>query len=265
MVLRAEVDFVEAAGARSPATVYPPPDRGWEDLDEPTRAAVTTITASMQVRPGAHRGPRRRQTRRPGRRHRRRPRQEQARPGDAGHRHRDRLRRHPPLRRTRTDPTATRARLDNGEWTIPPGNLLVIDDADHLDPKQLRYFTEHAARTNTKLLLVHTPTGPAPPPTPSSTPWPTTCPGPNTSAPPPRPRDRPGPHRHPPRRAPTRHHRRPRRRRTPRPPRHPATTYREQHTPGRTPHPRHHPPPRPRTLKRGRGASAYTSRLSCPN
>ena len=39
-----------------------------------------------------------------------------------------------------------------------PGNLLVIDDADHLDPKQLRYFTEHAARTNTKLLLVHTPT-----------------------------------------------------------------------------------------------------------
>ncbi|WP_236728592.1 DEAD/DEAH box helicase family protein, partial [Mycolicibacterium obuense] len=36
MVLRAEVDFVEAAGSRSPATVYPPPAHGWEDLDDPT-------------------------------------------------------------------------------------------------------------------------------------------------------------------------------------------------------------------------------------
>jgi hypothetical protein len=63
-----------------------------------------------------------------------------------------------PYAERRTDPTATRTRLDNGEWTIPAGNMLIIDDADHLDPKQLRYFTEHAARTNTKLLLVHTPT-----------------------------------------------------------------------------------------------------------
>ena len=62
-----------------------------------------------------------------------------------------------PYAERRTDPAATRTRLDNGEWTIPAGNLLVIDDADHLDAKQLRYFTEHAARTNTKLLLVHTP------------------------------------------------------------------------------------------------------------
>jgi conjugative relaxase-like TrwC/TraI family protein len=158
MVLRAEVDFVEAAGARSPATVYPPPGRGWEDLDEPTRSAVTTITASMQavqvltVGPDADKHA------------------ALAAVTAAAHGKNKHVLAMPatdtatafadthPYAERRTDPTATRARLDNGTWTIPAGNLLIIDDADHLDPKQLRYFTEHAARTNTKLLLVQTPT-----------------------------------------------------------------------------------------------------------
>lgn len=158
MVLRAEVDFLEAAGARSPATVYPPPDRGWENLDEPTRSAVTTITASMQavqvltVGPDADKhaalaavtaavhGKNKHVLAMPA--------------TDTATAFADT---HPYAER-RTDPTATRTRLDNGTWTIPAGNLLIIDDADHLDPKHLRYFTEHAARTNTKLLLVQTPT-----------------------------------------------------------------------------------------------------------
>jgi hypothetical protein len=56
------------------------------------------------------------------------------------------------------DPRRIRDRIDKGELTIPRGTLLIIDDADHLDPKLLRYFTEHATATNTKLLLVHSPT-----------------------------------------------------------------------------------------------------------
>lgn len=159
MVLRAEVDFVEAAGARSPATVYPPPagDRTWEELDEPARAVVETITASMQsvhvltVGPDADKhaalaaitaavtGK--------GKYVLAMPATEGATAFAEHHRYAERL----------TDPATTGRRIDNGEWTIPPGNLLIIDDADHLDPKQLRYFTEHAARSNTKLLLVHTP------------------------------------------------------------------------------------------------------------
>ncbi|WP_457142380.1 AAA family ATPase [Mycobacterium sp. URHB0021] len=158
MVLRAEVDFVEAAGAISPATVYPPPPQGWQDLDDPARAAVSTITASMQavqvltVAPDADKhatltaitdavhGK--------GKHVLAMPATDTATAFADTHRYAERL----------TDPATTRRRLDNGEWTIPPGNLLVIDDADHLDANQLRYFTEHAARSNTKLLLVHTPT-----------------------------------------------------------------------------------------------------------
>jgi hypothetical protein len=160
MVLRAEVDFVEAAGARSPATVYPPPagDRGWEELDEPARAVVETITASMQsvhvltlgadadkhaalaAISAAVTGK--------GKNVLAMPATETA----------TAFAEHHPYAGRSTDPATTRARIDNGQWTIPPGNLLVIDDADHLDPAALRYFTEHAGRTNTKLLLVHTPT-----------------------------------------------------------------------------------------------------------
>ena len=160
LVLRAEVDFVEAAGARSPATVYPPPagDRTWEELDEPARAVVETITASMQavhlltVGPDADKhaalaavtaavtGK--------GKHVLAMPATESATAFAEHHTYAQRL----------TDPATTQDRLDTGKWTIPPGNLLIIDDADHLDPKQLRYFTEHAARANTKLLLVHTPT-----------------------------------------------------------------------------------------------------------
>ncbi|AFM20140.1 TrwC relaxase (plasmid) [Mycolicibacterium chubuense NBB4] len=160
MVLRAEVDFVEAAGARSPATVYPPPagDRTWQELDEPARAVVETITASMQsvhvltlgadadkhavlsAISAAVTGK--------GRNVLAMPATETA----------TAFAEHHPYAGRSTDPETTRARIDDGQWTIPPGNLLVIDDADHLDPAALRYFTEHAGRTNTKLLLVHTPT-----------------------------------------------------------------------------------------------------------
>jgi hypothetical protein len=165
MVLRAEVDFVEAAGGRSPATVYPPPpgDRTWQELDEPAHAAVTTITASMQsvhvltlgadadkhttltAIHAAARGQSKHVLALP-----------------ATHTATAYAEHHSYAQRF-TDPASTRQRIDNGPWTIPPGTLFVIDDADHLDPKLLRYFTDHAARSNTKLLLVHTPTTGRPP------------------------------------------------------------------------------------------------------
>ena len=160
MVLRAEVDFVEAAGARSPATVYPPPggDRSWEELDEPARAVVETITASMQsvqvLTLGADADKHcalaaiNAAVTGKGKNVLAMAATETATAFAEHHRYAERS----------TDPATTRTRIDNGQWTIPPGNLLVIDDADHLDPTALRYFTEHAGRTNTKLLLVHTPT-----------------------------------------------------------------------------------------------------------
>lgn len=155
--LRAEVDVLDAAGARSLACVYPPPAQGWADLDEPTRAAVTTITASMQtvqvltVHPAADKH------------------STLAAITAAAHakgRHSLALpatdtaaaftNTHPYAHRA-TTPAHTRDRLDDGRWSIPAGNMLIIDDADHLDPKLLRYFIDHAANTSTKLVLVTTP------------------------------------------------------------------------------------------------------------
>ena len=160
MVLRAEVDFVEAAGSRSPATVYPPrpataPGRSSTNRPAPS---VETITASMQsvhvltVGPDADK-------------HTALAAISAAATGKASTCWRCRPPK-PPPRSPNTTPTPndppTRpppaTESTTGSGPSPPGNLLIIDDADHLDPNQLRYFTEHAGRTNTKLLLVHTPT-----------------------------------------------------------------------------------------------------------
>ncbi|MGY4647676.1 MobF family relaxase [Mycobacterium sp. URHB0021] len=153
-LLHAEVTQIEHSWEHSPATVYPPPATGRETLDDPTRAAVTTITASMQnvqiltvgadadkhatlaaVTAAVH---------------------GQNKPvlavqttAQAIAEAKDR-----PYADRSVDPRRIRDRIDKGELTIPPGTLLIIDDADQLNPKLLRYFTEHATATNTKLLLV---------------------------------------------------------------------------------------------------------------
>jgi hypothetical protein len=54
-------------------------------------------------------------------------------------------------------PQVAHDRFTAGQWTAPPGTLIVVDDADHLTTAQLHCFTENAVRTNTKLLLVTTP------------------------------------------------------------------------------------------------------------
>ena len=49
-----------------------------------------------------------------------------------------------------------RTKLDTNRWKLPLGSLIVVDDADHLQPEQLRWLTQTAAATNTKLVLITT-------------------------------------------------------------------------------------------------------------
>lgn len=52
-------------------------------------------------------------------------------------------------------PAAVHDGLSSGHVNVQPGSLLVVDDADQLTANQVRFFTEHAANTKTKLLLVN--------------------------------------------------------------------------------------------------------------
>ncbi len=52
-------------------------------------------------------------------------------------------------------PAAAVKNLNDGGCSLPVGSLVIVDDADHLDPGLLQSLVEHAAtRTNTKLLLI---------------------------------------------------------------------------------------------------------------
>ena len=54
-------------------------------------------------------------------------------------------------------PAAAVQHFDDGTWTLPFGSLIIVDDADHLDPTLLHSLVDWAAvRTNTKLLLITT-------------------------------------------------------------------------------------------------------------
>jgi hypothetical protein len=57
---------------------------------------------------------------------------------------------------TTTTPQDARTNLDSKRWKLPSGSLVVVDDADHLPPEQLRWLTHAAAATNTKLILITT-------------------------------------------------------------------------------------------------------------
>ena len=67
-----------------------------------------------------------------------------------------------PLHRAHT--TAAAVSLDrpdhkpgNKRWKLPLGSLVIVDDADHLHPEQLRWLTQTAAAANAKLILITTP------------------------------------------------------------------------------------------------------------
>lgn len=164
--VRAEIDFLDIAGRRyAPAGGYPIAPNTLDHLDPAHRAAVTDIARSLQAVQSLH-----------------------LYPGADKHAallalaeavHRDN---HHVLALPATQAAAdyaannryadTTAHADQGvdrlhtrRWKLPLGSLVVVDDADHLPHEQLRSLAEHAAATNTKLLLVTTPDNRQPAPT----------------------------------------------------------------------------------------------------
>lgn len=170
--MREELAVIESAGGRSPAAAYAPPresDLTYGDsgmaLPDPVRAAVGRITGSAMSVQVLTMGE-----------------DWKIIPADRGavikavsltaHRSDAKVL---AIRITDTDPrippglpatsagryahhraTSSEAidKLSTGVWTLPPGSLVIIDAADHLDAEHLRWFTANAAATNTKLLLV---------------------------------------------------------------------------------------------------------------
>lgn len=153
--LRDEITFLEAAGTTSPAALYHPPTAAVAGLDETHRSAVAAITSSPQtvqplrLHPGANKPA------------------ALAALAATAHHHNSRILALPGTqaaadyaRANRYSDTTTttlndaRTKLDGNRWKLPLGSLIVVDDADHLQPEQLRWLTETAAATNTKLVLI---------------------------------------------------------------------------------------------------------------
>ncbi|QZH69604.1 MobF family relaxase [Mycolicibacterium farcinogenes] len=156
--LQTEVEFLEAAGARSPNAGYEVPETALEPLDDDHRRVLIAIAGSLEtvqslhlepeadkagvldaLAQAAHRGNHQGE-----RRVLAIPASDRAQHYAAQHRYAD----------TITSPVEARDNLGDGRWKLPEATLIVIDDADHLQPEQLRWLTEHADQTRTKLLLV---------------------------------------------------------------------------------------------------------------
>jgi AAA domain len=149
--------LLQAASATSPAAICHPPDTAVRGLDDNHRHAVTAITSSaqtvqpLQLHPGADKTG------------------TLAAIADTAHHHNNRVLALPATpaaaqyaahnRYADTTTTAAHARtqLENKQWKLPPATLVIVDDADQLQPQQLVWLTESAAATNTKLILITTP------------------------------------------------------------------------------------------------------------
>lgn len=148
--LQAEVDFLHAAAATSPAALYTPPPAALDGLDDPHRQAVGAITTNihsvqlLHLHPGADKA---------------------AALGAlaaTAHHHNKRV-------FALTDAATDRAYADTttsieryrddftAKRTLPLGSLIVVDEAYTLTPAQLRWLAHSAAATNTKLVLITTP------------------------------------------------------------------------------------------------------------
>jgi conjugative relaxase-like TrwC/TraI family protein len=152
--LRAEVELLQAAGARSPAAMYRVPEHALARVDEHSRSAVTAIAnsaqaiQSVQLHTGANKPAL------------------LAALAAAAHDHQLRILALPATdeatryaqancyaNATRS-PTAACANVEAGRWKLPIGSLVIVDDADHLPPHQMRQLIDNADPTNTKLLLI---------------------------------------------------------------------------------------------------------------
>jgi len=150
--LQAEVDFLAAASATSPAAMYTPPDAALEGLDDEHRRAVSALTRNihsvqlLHLHPGADKTA------------------TLAALADTAHHHNKHI-----LALTGTDGAAQRPYADTtatidgyrddltaNRHTPPLGSLVIVDDAQALTPAQLRWLAHSAATTNTKLVLIAT-------------------------------------------------------------------------------------------------------------
>ncbi|HUO38766.1 MAG TPA: AAA family ATPase, partial [Mycobacterium sp.] len=150
--LQAEVDFLQAASAASPAAMYTPPPAALEGLDDEHRRAVSALTRNihsvqlLHLHPGADKAA------------------TLAALAGAAHHHNKHI-----VALTSTDSAADRAYADTADTidtyrddvtskrhTLPLGGLVIVDDAHGLTPQQLRWLTHSAATTNTKLVLIAT-------------------------------------------------------------------------------------------------------------
>ncbi|WP_369736410.1 MobF family relaxase [Mycobacterium servetii] len=160
--LRNEIDFADVAGRGfAPATGYPIPASTLDHLDDMHRRVVTALGRNLQavqslhVYPGADKGAALAAVAAAAHRDHRAvialPATPQAHAYANSHRYAD---------MTPADPHRAianmRARTTEG-GRLPLGNLVIIDDADHLHAEQLQWLADNAAATNTKLLLITTP------------------------------------------------------------------------------------------------------------
>lgn len=154
-MLRAEVDSLHAAGRISGAGMYqPPPDR-YASVPEDDRKAVAHAARGGQsvqvltVGDGADKATALEAIASAARASEKQvfaiPATEEAQAFYREHRYADGY----------NTPATVHDELSSGHVNVPPGSLLVIDDADQLTANQVRFFTEHAANTKTKLLLVN--------------------------------------------------------------------------------------------------------------
>jgi len=148
--LQAEVDFLQAASAASPAAMYSPPEGSLDGLDDQHRRAVNAITTNihsvqlLHLHPGADNTA------------------ILAALAGTAHHHNKHI-----LALTGTDGAAARAYADktatidtyrddvtSKRQTLPLGGLVLVDDAHALTADQLRWLAHSAATTNTKLVLI---------------------------------------------------------------------------------------------------------------
>lgn len=155
--LRAEVDYLDSAGGVSGAAMYPPPADRYASVPEPDRKAVAAVAAgaqSVQVLTVGADGDKAAALTAIAAAARTKQHRILALPATAqAEAHYDE---HPYADGANT-PGVAHDKFTAGQWTAPPGTLIIVDDADHLTADQLYCFTENAVATNTKLLLVTTP------------------------------------------------------------------------------------------------------------
>jgi hypothetical protein len=156
--LRAEVDYLDSAGGVSGAGMYDPPADRYASVPEADRRAVAAVAwgaQSVQVLTVGADADKAAALTAIAAAARTKEHRILALPATAEAK--ARYDQHPYADGANT-PQVAHDKFTAGQWTAPPGTLIVVDDADHLTAKQLHCFTENAVRTNTKLLLVTTST-----------------------------------------------------------------------------------------------------------